>query len=176
MATTTPIFDVRDRWPPLAAGNRLVTVVTTERTNTWRTNHTQLIMMRLILTKPWYVSLPSPKNLMSFAYFPTVSFRYYFQCEVQWWCIARPYTSAGPDFKACTLHSTAIAEGSYHKSIHSCGKSSSLNMTRNNRNKGDEVGVKRKDITQAAAICPPAVGHESYSISSTGLNISKFVH
>lgn len=26
------------------------------------------------------------------------------------------------------------------------------------------LGVKRKDITQAAAICPPAVGLESYSI------------
>ena len=42
--------------------------------------------------------------------------------------------------------------------------------------RGMRVGVKRKDITQAAAICPPAVGLESYSISSPRLNISKFVY
>lgn len=76
---------------------------------------------------------------MSFAYFPSVSFRYYCQCEVQWWCIARPYTSAGPDFKAI-----AIPEGSYHKSIHSCGKLSNLNMTNNKKNKGDEARGKKK--------------------------------
>ena len=69
--------------------------VVTTKNNTWRRNHTQLNMMRLPVTKRWDVPLPSPANLMSFAYFPTVSFRYYCQCEVQWWCIARPYTLAG---------------------------------------------------------------------------------
>lgn len=170
---TTPIFDLREGWSPLAAGNRLVTVVPNQRTNTWRTNHTQLIMMRLTVT-------PTMVRVSSFTHTHFCWVLHTFPAF-----LSDITVSARCNGDALQDHIPQLAQTSrlllYLKvritNLYILVENCRIWIWRTIKKiRGMRVGVKRKDITQAAAICPPAVGLESYSISSPRLNISKFVY
>ncbi len=107
---TTPIFDLREGWSPLRTilGGEII-LSWTWCDYLWPNDGMCLFLHPQI----WWVLHTFPPFLSDI----TVSAR----CNGD--ALQDHIPQLAPDFRVCTLHSNAIPEGLYHKSIHSCGNS-----------------------------------------------------